>query len=254
MPPTGDDREFRRPRRPKNPAGSTHTNPGAQADPTPRNLLGSAHRPGSRRDRPQQVRTDLYDDSLPVEGYRDFLAACLKNAAGASTDDAAMHLWFPNRNIRAVLEALDKSGWEYRDIIVWNKLNATYGDLGAQYKSRHESFFYAHKRGQSPRWHGASNECTVWDFAKPQKSELHPTMRPVEMYERALQNHTHTGDLVLELFGGSGTTMIAAERLGRRSVLMEIDPRYVDVIRQRYADFTGTDSGLKQAAGVAVQP
>ncbi len=62
------------------------------------------------KDRPQQVRTDLYDDSLPVEGYRDFLAACLKNAAGASTDDAAMHLWFPNRNIRAVLEALDKSG------------------------------------------------------------------------------------------------------------------------------------------------
>ncbi len=78
----------------------------------------------------------------------------------------------------------------------------------------------------------------MWDFAKPQKSELHPTMRPVEMYERALQNHSHTGDLVLELFGGSGTTMIAAERLGRRSVLMEIDPRYVDVIRQRYAEFT----------------
>lgn len=201
-------------------------------------------------------RTDTYDDSMPVEQYRDFLAACLKNAAGASTDDAALHLWFANRRVRQALEALERGGWEMRDMLIWNKLNATYGDLGAQYKARYEPFFYAHKRGKSPRWHGPSNETTVWDYDKPKSSELHPVMRPVELYERALQNHSHQGDLVLELFAGSGTTMIAAERTGRRAALLEIDPRYCDVIRQRYFDYIGQPeaSGLKQPSGVGVQP
>lgn len=199
-------------------------------------------------------RQDTYDDAMPLEAYRDFLAATLKNAAGASTDDAALHLWFADRRVRQALEALDRGGWEMRAMLVWNKLNATYGDLGAQYKARHESFFYAHKRGKTPRWHGASNEVTVWDYDKPKNSELHPVMRPVELYERALQNHTHTGDLVLELFGGSGTTMIAAERTGRRALVMEIDPRYVDVIRQRYADYTGAESGLRPAETIGVKP
>jgi DNA modification methylase len=169
---------------------------------------------------PQAIRDDLYDDDLPVEEYRDFLAECLKLANAASTDDAALHLWFASRRVRAVLEALDRSGWEYRDILIWHKTNATYGDLGAQYKAKFEPFFYAHKRGQSPRWHGASNETTVWEYDKPHNSELHPVMRPVELYERALQNHSHTGDIILDPFAGSGTTMIAAERTGRRAFLI----------------------------------
>lgn len=102
--------------------------------------------------------------------------------------------------------------------------------------------WHCHKKGKTPRWHGPGNETDVWDVTGPRSNPLHPTMKPVDLYERTIRNHSRKGDRVIEMFGGSGTSLIAAEATGRRAALMEIDPRFCDVIRQRYADYVGDPS------------
>lgn len=191
---------------------------------------------GSGNDVP---RSDSFSDDMDERTYGDWLTDILTNAGAVSDDQAALHIWFGTPMMRAVLDAIDGSGWECRALIFWNKLKAHYGALGAQYKLRYEPMWYAHRRGQSPRWYGPTNEPTVWDEDQPRVNELHPTMKPVALYERSLRNHTRTRDVVLELFSGSGTTLIAAETLRRRCFAMEIDPRYVAVAIERWENFTG---------------
>src|SRR6202158_2501344 len=99
--------------------------------------------------------------------------------------------------------------------------------------------FYAHVAGQKDPWYGDKSQSTLWQENKPSANRLHPTMKPVELIERAIHNSSRAKDLVLDLFGGSGSTLIACERQGRRARLMEIDPRYCDVIVRRWEAFTG---------------
>lgn len=186
------------------------------------------------------TRPDSFADSR--DDYSAWLARALRCGLAGSDEAAALHLWFGTAELRAVLAALDAAGWEDRNLIIWNKLNAHYGALGAQYKLRYEPFFYAHHRGHSPRWFGASNEPTVWDEEQPHVNDLIPTMKPVALYERSLRNHTERGDLVLELFGGSGPALIAAERLERRCAMLELDPGYCDVIVSRWEQYTGKEA------------
>jgi len=93
--------------------------------------------------------------------------------------------------------------------------------------------------GQSDAWYGDKSQSTLWEENKPAANRLHPTMKPVELIERALLNSSKAGDIVVDLFGGSGSTMIACERRGRKARLLELDPRYADVICQRYMDYVG---------------
>jgi DNA modification methylase len=113
------------------------------------------------------------------------------------------------------------------------------------YKFQHEPIFYCHRRGQSDPWYGDKSQSTLWQEKKPAANRLHPTMKPVELIERALVNSSKAGDLVLDLFGGSGSTLIACERTGRSSRLMELDPKYCDVIVRRWQDFTGKTAHLE---------
>jgi len=104
----------------------------------------------------------------------------------------------------------------------------------AQYKHRYEPVFYCHKRSKAPWWYGPNNETTVWECKKPSKNEGHPTVKPLALAERAIRNSSARGDIVLDLFMGSGTTLIAAERMGRVACGMELEPRYCDLIKRRY--------------------
>ena len=113
------------------------------------------------------------------------------------------------------------------------------GALFAQYKHWYEPCFYAFKQGQAPRWHGSTGERTVWEHDKPSSNDLHPTMKPVALIERAIANSTEPGQLVLDPFLGSGTAIIAAERLARACYGFDLDARYCDVILQRWEEFTG---------------
>jgi DNA modification methylase len=98
---------------------------------------------------------------------------------------------------------------------------------------------YAREEGHSDQKRGDKSQCTLWEENKPAANRLHPTMKPVELIERALVNSSKAGDLVVDLFGGSGSTLIGCERRGRRAHLMEIDPKYADVIVRRYQDYSG---------------
>jgi len=133
--------------------------------------------------------------------------------------------------------ALRRAGFEIRNPIIWAKNCGAFGF--ARYKFQHEPIFYAHVKGQSDKWYGDLTQTTVWHEKKPAANRLHPTMKPVEIVQRALVNSSKRNDIVLDLFMGSGTTLIAAQTLGRRCYGMELDPVYADVVVIRWEQFTG---------------
>ena len=110
----------------------------------------------------------------------------------------------------------------------------------AQYMNAYEPCIYG-SNGDSVNWYGASNEKTIWDMNKEKKCDLHPTMKPIAVVARAINNSSKKGNAVLDLFGGSGSTLIACEQLHRICYMMELDPKYCAVILQRYFDVTGNN-------------
>jgi len=182
--------------------------------------------------------SDAYWDELTPALYLELLKASLGHAYRWSDDKAPLYLWFASARIRQVIEALIATGYEERNLIVWVK-NIGAGALFAQYKHRYEPQFYAFKHGHAPRWYGPTNETTVWEHDKPARNELHPTMKPVALIERAIRNSTDVGDLVLDPFLGSGTAIIAAESLSRRCYGFDLDAGYCDVIIRRWQTMTG---------------
>jgi DNA modification methylase len=129
-----------------------------------------------------------------------------------------------------------------RTQIIWAKNTFAWGF--GRYKFQHEPIFYCYVTGQSDPWYGDKSQSTLWQENKPAANRLHPTMKPVELVERAVHNSSRRGDVVLDLFGGSGSTLIAAEKTERNARLMELDPKYVDVIVQRWQTMAGKDAVL----------
>jgi DNA modification methylase len=194
----------------------------------------------------KKARSDAHKDKWTDDSYTMWLASTLKNTFALSDSKSALLIWFASAKMRMILDAYECAGWVSRTLIVWNKLKPHYGALGAQYKYRFELMWYCYKKGQSPRFYGATNECTVWDIEQPRVNDLHPTMKPVQLYERCIQNHTAKGEIVLEVFSGSGTTLIAAEKLNRKCYGLEIDPIYCDVIVERWENYTGRKAKLER--------
>ena len=112
------------------------------------------------------------------------------------------------------------------------------------YQRQYEPILYGWKNGHEHFWCGARDQSDIWFVNKPVKNDLHPTMKPVELVERALHNSSKTKDIVLDAFGGSGTTMVACEKTGRRARLIELEPKYADVIVKRWQEFTGKKAKL----------
>ena len=110
----------------------------------------------------------------------------------------------------------------------------------AHYMNAYEPCIYG-SNGESVNWYGASNEKTIWEMDKEKKCDLHPTMKPIKLVSRAIKNSSKQDDSVLDLFGGSGSTLIACEQLNRNCYMMELDPHYISVIIERYINFTGND-------------
>jgi len=176
---------------------------------------------------------ERYWDTFKPGEYKKLLVGALSNAWKFSDDKCPLYLWFASARIDEVLSALKETRWETRALLVWVK-NTLTGSLLAQYKYRHEPLFYCFKKGRSPRWFGPTNETTVWEHDKPSRNEGHPTVKPLELAARAIRNSSTRGDIVLDLFLGSGTTLIASEQLGRICYGTEIEPRYCDLIKRRY--------------------
>ncbi len=172
-------------------------------------------------------------DDLSAESYLKLLTESLSHAHDFSDNRAVLYLWFASTRISTVIDALSATKWEMRNLLVWVK-NTFAGSLFAQYKHQYEPFFYCFKKGKSTRWFGPKNESTVWRYDKPHRNEAHPTVKPLALAVRALRNSSSRSDTVLDLFLGSGTTLIAAERTGRVCYGTELEPRYCDLIRKRY--------------------
>jgi DNA modification methylase len=140
-------------------------------------------------------------------------------------------------------DAIERAGFTVRCQIIWAKNTFAWGF--GRYKFQHEPIYYCHVAGESDAWYGDKSQSTLWAEKKPSANREHPTMKPVELIERALRNSSKAGDLVVDLFGGSGSTLIACERRDRNARLMELDPKYADVIVQRWQEYTGKAATLE---------
>ena len=201
-------------------------------------------------DPPYNVDYEGYtEDRLTIRGDRmtdaqfcEFLATTFENYRRAAKPGASLYVCHSSSWQREFQNALEAAGYEIRCQIIWAKNTFAWGF--GRYKFRHEPIFYAHLAGQSDPWYGDKSQSTLWEENKPAANRLHPTMKPVELIERALVNSSKAGDVVADFFGGSGSTLIACERRGRAARLMELDPRYADVICRRYQEYTGKRATL----------
>jgi DNA modification methylase len=159
-------------------------------------------------------------------------------------DHAAYYIWYANGKAVETFASFSRLTLKVRAVICWYKVKSGLGAFMSQYIPNYEPCIYAYKDGCAPQWFGASDEKTVWELQRVGKNEYHPTQKPVELCERALTNSSKSGNVVLDLFGGSGSTLIASEKLGRRSNSMELDPHYCDVIVARYEKYTGKKAKL----------
>jgi len=169
----------------------------------------------------------------------DLLRGAFATADGALESGSPIYVAHPAGSLSLVFgQAFLDVGWHFHETLVWVKDALVLGH--SDYHYMHEPILYGWK-GTMRRWYAGRSETSVFQIPRPRKSEDHPTMKPVELVEAHLRNSTKAGDLVWEPFGGSGTTLVACERLRRRSASSEIDPRYVAVALERWAVMTGKE-------------
>ena len=193
-------------------------------------------------------RQQIQNDALEGDNLTSLFYEALITAITVTSDRAPFYVWFASGKSVETFAAFDRLPLKLRAVIQWYKVRSGLGAFMSQYIPNCEPCIYAHKAGCSPQWFGPSDEKTVWELQKESRNDYHPTQKPVELAERAITNSSKKGQFVLDLFGGSGTTLIAAEKNGRIARLMELDPRYVDVIVKRWQDFTGKDA-IHEATG-----
>lgn len=173
-------------------------------------------------------------DQQSVEEFRSFLRSALSAADAQLVAGGAFYIWHPAGKPEPFFEACSAVGWPIRQHLVWAKTRFAFGR--SDYHWQHEPCLYGWKPGAPHRWHGDRKQSTLLAYAPKFRNREHPTMKPVSMFERLIGNSTAPGEIVLDIFAGSGTTVLAAEATGRTAYVLEIDPHYADVIRRRWAE------------------
>jgi DNA modification methylase len=190
-------------------------------------------------------RTDgkvVQNDSMPDEEFRQFLRDVYATAASALRPGAAFYIWHADSEGFNFRGAAKDIGWQVRQCLIWAKSSLIMGRQ--DYQWQHEPCLYGWTPGAAHFWNSDRKQTTLLEFDKPSRNGEHPTMKPVDLFQYQMANSSKPGNIVLDSFGGSGTTLIAAERIGRQARLMELDPAYCDVIVKRWSDFTGKDAVL----------
>ena len=189
----------------------------------------------------------IKNDAMAGEQFRQFLRDAYVTADTVMKPGAVFYIWHPDKegyNFRAA--CLD-AGWTVRQCLIWKKSAMVLGR--SDYHAKHEPCLYGWKDGAGHLWAADRKQTTVLEFEKPSRNGEHPTMKPVALFAYQMLNNTKGGDLVLDSFGGSGTTVIACEQHGRFARAMELDPVYCDVIVKRWQEFTG-QKAVREADGV----
>jgi len=181
-------------------------------------------------------RLTIQNDQMSPEQFQRFLYQSFCSFRSVVKPGASLYVCHSSSWQREFQNALEAAGFAVRCQIIWSKNTFAWGF--GRYKFQHEPIFYCHVAGEKDFWYGNKSQSTVWQENKPAANRLHPTMKPVELVERALVNSSQAGDLILDLFGGAGSTLIGCQRRGRKARLMEIDPQYADVIVRRYQEYT----------------
>jgi site-specific DNA-methyltransferase (adenine-specific) len=184
----------------------------------------------------------IMNDNMDDASFRKFLKDAFARANEVMRAGAVFYIWHADSEGYNFRGACHDVGWKVRECLIWNKSSLVIGRQDYQWK--HEPCLYGWKDGAPHLWASDRKQTTVLDFDKPLASKLHPTMKPVSLFAYQLGNNTHEGDAVLDLFGGSGTTLIACEQLGRRAFTSELDPKYCDVIVKRYINLKGSEDGV----------
>lgn len=184
----------------------------------------------------------IQNDATSDEMLRDMLADAFSAANNIMKPGAVFYIWHAILKTSAFESACQMAGWEVRHVLIWAKNTMVMGRQDYQWK--HEPCLYGWKDGAGHLWASDRKQTTILNFDRPTKNKEHPTMKPVKLFDYQIQNNTKGGDIVLDLFGGSGTTIVACEQNGRCARVMELDPRYVDVIIDRWEKLTGEKAVL----------
>jgi DNA modification methylase len=186
----------------------------------------------------------IQNDSMDNEGFRQFLRDAYVTADTVMKAGAVFYIWHADSEGYNFRGAAHDAGWKVRQCLIWKKSTMVMGRQ--DYHWKHEPCLYGWKEGAGHLWATDRKQTTILEFDKPSRNGEHPTMKPVALFEYQMLNNTKGGDIVLDSFGGSGTTLLAAEKHGRHAYLMELDPKYCDVIVKRWEDFTGKQAILAE--------
>jgi len=182
----------------------------------------------------------IKNDSMGNDAFRQFLRDSYSAADAVMKKGAVFYIWHADLEGYNFRGAAADIGWAIRQCLIWKKSSLVMGRQ--DYHWQHEPCLYGWKEGASHLWASDRKQTTILEFSKPSRNGEHPTMKPVELFEYQMLNNTKGSDLVLDSFAGSGTTAIACEKHGRYARLMELDPKYCDVIIKRWQDFTGQEA------------
>ncbi len=183
----------------------------------------------------------IMNDNLG-DGFAQFLTDSLSNLM--MFNKGAAYVCMSSSELHTLYSAFVSAGGKWSTFIIWAKNTFTLGR--ADYQRQYEPILYGWSADKKHYWCGDRDQSDVWEYNKPVRNDLHPTMKPVELVERAINNSSKVGDIVLDGFGGSGSTLIAAEKTRRKARLMELDPKFCDVIVRRWEEYTGKKAELLQ--------
>lgn len=202
----------------------------------------------------------ILNDSMSSSEFKKFLFSAFSAANNFLKKGSSFYIWHSDIEAINFRQSILENDWKISSTLIWVKNHFVLSRCDYQpkhepclfgitsaYEDDHESCIYGWKKGLSHRWYSDRKQSTILEFDKPVINTDHPTMKPVGLFQKQITNSTKSNEIVLDIFGGSGTTLIACEKTNRRARLVELDPKYCDVIIKRWQEFTGQEAiNIKQ--------
>lgn len=185
----------------------------------------------------------IKNDKMAEDIFEKFLFAAFVNMEQNMADDASIYVFHSDSHGLAFRRAFEDAGFYLSGCCIWKKQSLVLGR--SPYQWIHEPVLYGWKKAGKHQWYAGRSETTVWEYDKPKKNDVHPTMKPVNLIAYPIKNSSMSSALVLDPFGGSGSTLMACDQMDRIAALCELDPKFCDVIVNRYAESKGSTEGIK---------